>query len=73
MDYSQYIGSAGSAFASVIVLATYSMKTMIPLRIFGILSNVVFINNPRCTPGAYVITGPCTRSCCRSIPTVCSR
>ena len=30
MDYSSYIGSAGSAFASVIVLATYSMKTMIP-------------------------------------------
>ena len=43
MDYSQYIGSAGSAFASVIVLATYSMKTMIPLRVFGILSNIVFI------------------------------
>ena len=35
MDYSSYIGSAGSAFASVIVLATYSMKTMIPLRVFG--------------------------------------
>ena len=55
MDYSQYIGSAGSAFASVIVLATYSMKTMIPLRVFGILSNIVFIVSSLHT-GTYVIT-----------------
>jgi hypothetical protein len=55
MDYSQYIGSAGSAFASVIVLATYSMKTMIPLRVFGILSNIVFIASSLHT-GTYVIT-----------------
>jgi hypothetical protein len=55
MDYSSYIGSAGSAFASVIVLATYSMKTMIPLRVFGILSNIVFILTSLHT-GTYVIT-----------------
>ncbi|MBV8743861.1 MAG: cyclic nucleotide-binding domain-containing protein [Xanthobacteraceae bacterium] len=55
MDYSSYIGSAGSAFASVIVLATYSMKTMIPLRVFGILSNIVFIITSLHT-GTYVIT-----------------
>jgi hypothetical protein len=55
MDYSSYVGTAGSAFASVIVLATYSMKTMIPLRIFGILSNVVFIVTSLHS-GTYVIT-----------------
>src|SRR5271165_6478617 len=55
MDWSQYIGSAGSAFASVIVLATYSMKTMIPLRVFGILSNIVFIVTSL-HAGTYVIT-----------------
>ena len=30
-------------FASVFVVATYTMRTMIPLRVFGILTNVVLI------------------------------
>jgi hypothetical protein len=40
---SEHAGTAGALFASVFVVATTTMRTMIPLRIFGILSNVVFI------------------------------
>jgi hypothetical protein len=39
----EHAGSAASLFASVFVVATLSMRTMIPLRVFGILTNVVLI------------------------------
>lgn len=42
MDMS-YLQHAGSAFASIFVVATCTMRTMIPLRVFGILTNVVLI------------------------------
>src|SRR6266436_9182284 len=37
----QHAGTAGALFASIFVVATTTMRTMIPLRIFGILANVV--------------------------------
>jgi hypothetical protein len=43
MDPSHVATTAGSLFASVFVVATYTMRTMIPLRIFGILTNVALI------------------------------
>src|ERR1700726_4547955 len=46
MDTSQiaeHAGTAGTLFASVFVVATTTMRTMIPLRVFGILTNVVLI------------------------------
>src|SRR6266702_6117755 len=46
MDTSQlaeHAGTAGALFASVFVVATTTMRTMIPLRIFGILTNLVLI------------------------------
>ena len=39
----QNVGTAGTLFASVFVVATLSMKTMIPLRVFAILTNLVLI------------------------------
>ena len=39
----EHAGAAGSLFASIFVVATTTMRTMIPLRIFGILTNVVLI------------------------------
>ena len=39
----EHAGTAGTLFASVFVVATTTMRTMIPLRVFGILSNIVFI------------------------------
>ena len=39
----QHAGTAGALFASIFVVATTTMRTMIPLRIFGILTNVVLI------------------------------
>ena len=39
----EHVGTAGTLFASVFVVATLSMKTMIPLRVFGILTNLVLI------------------------------
>jgi hypothetical protein len=48
MDSSQiaeHAGTASALFASVFVVATSTMRTMIPLRIFGILSNLVFIGS----------------------------
>src|SRR5258708_32606503 len=38
-------GAAGTLFASVFVVATTTMRTMIPLRIFGILTNIVLITS----------------------------
>jgi hypothetical protein len=39
----EHAGTAGALFASIFVVATLSMRTMIPLRIFGILTNLVLI------------------------------
>src|SRR5260363_68859 len=39
----EHAGAAGSLFASIFVVATLSMRTMIPLRVFAILTNVVLI------------------------------
>ena len=43
MDWTSWFGSPGQTLASVFVVATYSTKTMVPLRIFGILTNIVLI------------------------------
>src|SRR5882672_6077097 len=37
----EHAGTAGALFASILVVATTTMRTMIPLRIFGILANVI--------------------------------
>lgn len=42
MDISYLAQHAGS-LASVFVVATYSMRTMIPLRVFGILTDIILI------------------------------
>ena len=39
----EHAGTAGTLFASVFVVATISMRTMIPLRVFAILTNIVLI------------------------------
>ena len=39
----QHAGTAGALFASIFVVATTTMKTMIPLRVFGIIANLVLI------------------------------
>src|SRR6202140_1959199 len=36
-------GTAGTLFASIFVVATTTMRTMIPLRVFGILTNIILI------------------------------
>ena len=43
MDWTAWFGSPGQTLASAFVVATYSTKTMVPLRIFGILTNLVMI------------------------------
>ena len=37
----EHAGTASTLFASIFVVATTTMRTMIPLRVFGILANVV--------------------------------
>ena len=39
----EHAGAAGSFFASIFVVATLSMRTMIPLRVFAILTNIILI------------------------------
>jgi len=39
----QHAGTAGALFASVFLVATSTMRTMIPLRLFSILTNLVLI------------------------------
>ena len=39
----EHAGTAGALFASIFVVATTTMRTMIPLRVFGIIANVVLI------------------------------
>ena len=43
MDMSQVAANAGGIFSSIFLIASYTMTTMIPLRIFGILTNLVLI------------------------------
>jgi CRP-like cAMP-binding protein len=52
---SEHAGTATALFASVFVVATTTMRTMIPLRLFGILSNVVLITLAIPTRGYLVI------------------
>lgn len=40
----EHAGTAGTLFASVFVVATTTMRTMIPLRVFAILTNMVLIS-----------------------------
>jgi hypothetical protein len=42
-DMTQVALNAGGFFSSIFLIATYTMTTMIPLRIFGILTNLVLI------------------------------
>jgi CRP-like cAMP-binding protein len=39
----EHAGTAGTIFASVFVVSMTTMKTMVPLRVFGILLNLVLI------------------------------
>ena len=39
----QHAGTVGAVFASVFVIATTTMRTMIPLRVLGIITNLVLI------------------------------
>jgi CRP-like cAMP-binding protein len=39
----EHAGTAGTLFASIFVVATTTMRTMIPLRVFGILANIVLM------------------------------
>ena len=43
MDMSHVAANAGGLFSSIFLVASYTMTTMIPLRIFGILTNLVLI------------------------------
>jgi CRP-like cAMP-binding protein len=52
---SEHAGTASALFASVFVVATSTMRTMIPLRLFGILSNIVFIASAIPSRGYLVI------------------
>src|SRR3979411_2109868 len=40
----EHAGAAGSFFASIFVVATLSMRTMIPLRVFAVLTNILLIS-----------------------------
>src|SRR4029079_16600301 len=39
----EHAGTAGALFASIFLVATSTMRTMIPLRLFSILTNLVLI------------------------------
>ncbi|MEZ5763581.1 MAG: cyclic nucleotide-binding domain-containing protein [Xanthobacteraceae bacterium] len=43
MDMTQVAANAGGIFSSFFLIATYTMTTMIPLRIFGIITNLLLI------------------------------
>jgi hypothetical protein len=45
MDWTAWFGSPGQTLATAFVVATYTTKTMVPLRIFGILTNLVMIGS----------------------------
>src|SRR5215813_15527254 len=42
-NLAQHAGTAGALFASIFLVTTSTMKTMIPLRLFSILTNLVLI------------------------------
>ncbi len=42
-NLAQHAGTVGAVFASVFVIATTTMRTMIPLRVLGIITNLVLI------------------------------
>ena len=68
----EHAGTAGSFFASVFVVATLSMRTMIPLRVFAILTNIVLIATAIPSHN-YPIAGAALRCCCCSTPIGCTR
>lgn len=39
----EHLGNAGGLTASFFVVATYTMRTMIPLRAFGMLANLMLM------------------------------
>lgn len=43
MEAGQFAHDAGSLLASIFVVATCTMRTMIPLRVLGILTNIIVI------------------------------
>lgn len=43
LHLAQHVGTAGTLFASVFVVATATMRTMIPLRVLSILTHLVLI------------------------------
>jgi hypothetical protein len=43
MEMSDVAHNAAGIFTSIFVVATYTMRTMIPLRIFGIITNIFLI------------------------------
>src|ERR1700710_478654 len=45
----EHAGTASSFFASIFLVATLSMRTMIPLRLFAILTNIVLIGSSAAT------------------------
>jgi CRP-like cAMP-binding protein len=45
----EHAGAVSSFFASVFVVATFSMRTMIPLRVFAILTNILLITSSMAT------------------------
>jgi hypothetical protein len=65
----EHAGAAG-AFCSIFVVATLSMRTMIPLRVFGILTNIILIP-PRFRPT--IATLILHSVLLRSTPIACTR
>ncbi len=61
-NLAEHAGQAGALFASVFVVATTTMRTMIPLRVFGILTNIVLIATAIPTHN-YATLACCTRCC----------
>lgn len=45
MEWNAWFGTPGQTLASAFVVATYSTKTMVPLRAFGILTNLILIGS----------------------------
>ena len=68
----EHAGTAGSLFASIFVVATLSMRTMIPLRVFGILTNIILITTAIPTHN-YRDADAAFACCCRSTPIGCTR
>jgi apolipoprotein N-acyltransferase len=67
----QHASTAGALFASIFLVATSTMRTMIPLRSFSILTNLVLILIAIPVHNYLVIA--CSWRCWCSIPTGCTR